>query len=326
MTVPEVKVTRVLDTLHVLEVPIPFPMKTVTVTVDTAFPVTLIDTGIHTPEARAGLEAGLAQLGLTFGDVQRVIVTHHHPDHYGMAGVLEEAGAEIFVLDIEAGYGLAYWQGWDDWLPRLLAQMHANGLPPEMHDAQDRFHRFVRGMVVPARRWSTLSEGDTVELAGRVWQVLWLPGHADGHLALWQPGERLLLAADAILPRITPNIGLYAYSRPDPLEDYFDTLGRLAVLAPRRAVVGHHGPVMEDVVERTAQLQAHHAERLDFLREAATETPGSAWKLSRVMFPRPLNEANLRFALAETLAHLEHLSLRGQLQKAEQDGVFIYSG
>ncbi|RJF69154.1 MBL fold metallo-hydrolase [Deinococcus cavernae] len=75
--------------------------------------------------------AGLAQLGLKFSDVQRVMVTHHHPDHYGMAGLLEEAGAEIFVLDIEAESGLAYWRDWDAWLPKLLAQMHANGLPPE---------------------------------------------------------------------------------------------------------------------------------------------------------------------------------------------------
>lgn len=321
----DVTVTRVLDTLHVLEVAIPFPMKTVTITVDTAFPVTMIDTGIHTPEARAGLEAGLAQLGLKLSDVGRVIVTHHHPDHYGMAGVLEEAGAEIFVLDIEAGYGIAYWRDWDEWLPRLLSQMHANGLPPEMHDAQEKFHRFVRDMVVPARRWSTLSEGDTVELTGRAWEVLWLPGHADGHLALWQEEEGLLIAADAILPRITPNIGLYAYSRPDPLADYLRTLKQLAKITPHSAIVGHHGPVMGDVAGRIAQLQAHHAERLAFLTKAARETPGSAWALSRVMFPRPLNEANLRFALAETLAHLEHLHLRGELRKTEQDGVFVYS-
>lgn len=324
MTV-DVTVTRVLDTLHVLEVAIPFPMKTVTITVDTAHPVTLIDTGIHTPEARAGLEAGLAQLGLKFSDVQRVIVTHHHPDHYGMAGVLEEAGAEIFVLDIEAQYGLAYWRDWNEWLPKLLSQMHENGLPLDMHDAQDRFHRFVRGMVVPAQKWTLLKENDVVQLVGRDWRVLWLPGHADGHLALWQPEESLIIAADAILPRITPNVGLYAYSRPDPLRDYLFTLDRLAELAPGRAIVGHHGPVMLDVVGRVQVLKAHHAERLEFLKKAASESPGSAWELSRVMFPKPLNEANLRFALAETLAHLEHLHLRGELEKTQQNDVFVYS-
>nr|WP_274378957.1 MBL fold metallo-hydrolase [Deinococcus cavernae] len=193
--------------------------------------------------------------------------------------------------------------------------------PPEMHGAQERFHRSVRGMVVPAKKWTLLKENDGVPLVGRDWQVLWLPGHADGHLGLWQPEESLLIAADAILPRITPNIGLYAYSRPDPLADYLDTLDSLTKLAPQRAIVGHHGPVMSGVTERAQVLRAHHAERLEFLKNAVGRAPGSAWEMSRVMFPRPLNEANLRFALAETLAHLEHLHLQGQVGRVEEGGV-----
>lgn len=317
-------VTRVLGSLHVLEVPIPFPMKTVTIAVDTAQPVTLIDAGLNTPEARAGLEAGLAELGLTLADVERVIVTHHHPDHYGLAGELEALGAEIFMLDTEWAHGGLYWQTWDDWLPRLLAQMQEHGLPPELRRPQEAFHRYVRGIVVPARQVSLLRAGERLSLSGREWDVLWLPGHADGHLALWQGAEGVLLAADAILPRITPNIGLYAYSRPDPLADYFTTLHTLEELGAQRAIVGHHGPVMQDVGARARALRDHHHERLDFLRRAAREHPGSAYALSRVMFSRPLNDANLRFALGETLAHLEYLRRQGQLTRTRQNGVQIY--
>ncbi|GMA15399.1 MBL fold metallo-hydrolase (plasmid) [Deinococcus metallilatus] len=317
-------VTRVLDTLHVLEVPIPFPMRTVTVLVDTAGPVTLIDAGLDTPEARAGLEAGLAHLGLRLPDVERVILTHHHPDHLGIAGELEEGGAPVYLLDTEIEHGGRYWQDWENWRPRLLDQMQEHGLPRELREPQDTFHRRIRRMLRPARQWTPLHEGQSVPLAGRAWEVLWLPGHADGHLGLWNAEESLLIAGDAILPRITPNIGLYAYSRPDPLGDYFGTLDRLEVLAPRRAVVGHHGPLLEGVAERARSLRDHHHERLEFLLGVARETPGSAYTLSRRMFTRELNEANLRFALAETLAHLEYLRLRGQLQRRREDGVWLY--
>ena len=317
-------VTRVLDTLHVLEVPIPFPMKTVTVVVDTAQPVTLVDAGLYTPEARTALEEGLAQLGLKLSEVERVIVTHHHPDHYGMAGVLEELGAEIYMLGSEWERGGLYWRDWENWLPKQLEGMHENGLPRDLHDSQEQFHRFLRGLVRPAQNVKLLREGQTVTLAGREWEVLCLNGHADGHLSLWLPEEGLLLAADAILPKITPNIGLWIYSRPNPLADYFGTLGQIAALGAARAIVGHHGPLMTEVTARAESLKHHHHERLDFLLGVVRQQPDHAYALARRMFTRPLNEANLRFALAETLAHLEYLRLEGQLGRESRDGVLIY--
>lgn len=325
MTQPETTVTRVLDTLHVLEVPIPFPMKTVTITVDTAHPITLIDVGLNTPEARAGLEAGLAHLNLHVSDVKRVIITHHHPDHYGLAGELEALGAQVYMLDREWERGGLYWDTWEDWLPRQLAHMHEHGLPRDLHDSQERFHRFLRSLVLPVRHMNLLREGDHISVAGREWEVLCLPGHADGHLALWLPQEGLLLAADAILPKITPNIGLWVYSRPNPLADYLATLGHLEHLGAERAIVGHHGPLMSGVAGRARSLRAHHEERLGFLLRAAQDAPANAYQLARLMFTRPLNEANLRFALAETLAHLEYLHQDGQLRREVAGGVVHYS-
>ena len=312
-----------LGSLHALQVPIPYPMKTVTVLIDTPArgPLTLIDCALDTPEARAAIEDGLAQLGRHWSDIDRLIVTHHHPDHYGLAGVIEErSGARVQMLDVEIGRGERYWHMLSEWLPGHRKHMRDHGLP----EASVEGIRAENPRVHPASRVEPLREGQSVSLAGHEWEVLWLPGHADGHLGLWNEEESLLIAGDAILPRISPNIGLYAYTRPDPLGDYLQTLGKLEALNPRRAVVGHHGPVMEGVQARARELRGHHHERLDFIGAEARREGRSAYDLSLAMFPRDLDEGGRRFALAETLAHLEHLRLLGQLARTWDEGAQVW--
>ncbi|KQR27803.1 MBL fold metallo-hydrolase [Deinococcus sp. Leaf326] len=323
--------TPVTGTLHALQVPIPYPMKYVTVLIDAPAhgPVTMIDTALDTPEARQAIEDGLAALGLHWESIDRVIITHHHPDHYGLAGVVEErSGARVQMLDVEIGRGERYWHLWEEWLPGHLKFMRDHGLPAESLASMGADNRKGRDRVHPASAVQPLREGQNVELAGGEWEVLWLPGHADGHLGLWNEHESVLIAGDAILPRISPNVGLYAYTRPDPLGDYLQTLGKLELLNPVRAVVGHHGPVMTGVQARARELRAHHHERLDFIRAEVARQPGDAYALSLAMFPRDLNISGRRFALAETLAHAEHLRLLGGVYRTwdEAREVWVYHG
>lgn len=195
---------RVHGTLHALQVPIPYPMKTVTVMIDTSAPVTMIDTALDTPEARAAIEDGLTALGLHWPDVERVIITHHHPDHYGLAGLVEErSGAAVQMLDVEIGRGERYWHLWEEWLPGHLKHMADHGLPQELLDTLELDSRRTRARVQPASRVQPLREGAMLPLAGAEWEVLWLPGHADGHLGLWNESGGLLIAGDAVLPRIS---------------------------------------------------------------------------------------------------------------------------
>ena len=308
--------------LYALQVPIPLPMKTVTVLIDLTPPITLIDTALNTPEARQTIEDALAHFGLHWPDIERVIITHHHPDHYGLAGLIEErSGAAIQMLDVEIERSEGFWHDPARSVVQQLAFFSGHGAP-EAATAEAQLHSF--GWVLPAARLVPLSEGQTVPLAGHDWQVLWLPGHSDGHLGLWQPELDMLIAADAILPRITPNIGLYASSRPDPLGDYFGTLGKIAALSPARAVVGHHGPLLDSVADRANVIRDHHLERLDELRLAVRERPRHAYDLSFTMFARDLPPSGRRFALAETLAHAEHLRLAGEIERSEEGGVWVY--
>lgn len=151
MTASAPALTPVVGTLHALQVPIPYPMKTVTVLIDAPRqgPVTLIDTALDTPEARQAIEDGLSAFGLHWPDVERVIVTHHHPDHYGLAGVVEErSGAAVQMLDVEIGRGERYWHLWEEWLPGHIKHMADHGLPPNCW-------RLSNSTAAGARRAST---------------------------------------------------------------------------------------------------------------------------------------------------------------------------
>ena len=314
----------ILPGLFAARIPIPYPMKFVTVLIDTTGPVTLVDSALDTPEAKAALEAALHELGLGFASVERVIITHHHPDHYGLAGWLQEqSGASVVMLDMDLERGARFWSHWDAWLEDHLAHFVRHGLPEDWRADAARDSRTTRERVHPARTHTPVSEGDRLELAGTAFEVLWLPGHADGHLGLWDRESGLLIAGDVILERITPNIGLWAMTRPDPLGDYLRTLDRVKSLGVRRAVIGHYGPLLSDVNARADEIIAHHRARLGEMR--ALERPMTAFEASFLMFPQDLPPSGRRFALAETLAHLEHLRLRGELSGELEGGVFKFA-
>ncbi|HEY6056373.1 MAG TPA: MBL fold metallo-hydrolase, partial [Gaiellaceae bacterium] len=176
------------------------------------------------------------------------------------------------------------------------------------------FAEFVRYSTDP----ELLYEGS--ELDG--WQVLELPGHADGHLGFLRDG--VLVGGDTLLEPISPAIGLYPESRPDPLGDYLATLARLAELAPRIVYPGHGEPI-EDAPRRAQELVEHHRRRLDETEAALSAEPRSAYDVSHALFGRELSPTTRRFAVAETLSHLERLVRESRAQRDDHVGIVTYT-
>ncbi len=174
------------------------------------------------------------------------------------------------------------------------------------------------GRLADAVHWveapQLLEEGD--ELDG--WRVELFRGHADGHIVLMRDG--VLIAGDSILAGITPTIGLYPNSRPDPLADYFETLERIEQLAPRVAYSGHKD-VIADPAARAREIRAHHEERLEAAAAALDGDPRSAYDVSLALFAQTLSAVERRFAIAESLAHLERLV--GAREAARADGGYV---
>jgi glyoxylase-like metal-dependent hydrolase (beta-lactamase superfamily II) len=193
-----------------------------------------------------------------------------------------------------------------------------HGMPAEtvggLMDESDRMRAAVHWVEQPDR---LLEAGDDVD----GWRVELLRGHADGHIVLVRDG--VLIAGDTILMGITPAVGLYPNSRPDPLADYFATLARLEELAPRVAYSGHKDAV-EDTAGRAREIRAHHDYRLERAEAALADEPLSAYEVSLVLFDDDLSTTLRRFATAEALAHLEWLVGDGRAARA--DGGYVQAG
>jgi glyoxylase-like metal-dependent hydrolase (beta-lactamase superfamily II) len=154
------------------------------------------------------------------------------------------------------------------------------------------------------------------------WELIAASGHADGQLCLLRDG--VLIAADHVLGRITPTVGLWPASRPDPLGDYLTALERTIELAPRLALPGHGDPI-EDPAGRARELQEHHRIRLEEAVVALTGEPQTGYELSLALFGSDLAPSGRRFAIAETLSHLERLVHEGVAQRYGDSGAVTYT-
>jgi glyoxylase-like metal-dependent hydrolase (beta-lactamase superfamily II) len=268
---------------------------------------TLFDTGL-----------GLGDAPWESVDVERIAITHFHPDHVGGA----EAAARATGAPVSQG-GLDYAQcervwGSDDWPERMAAWFVRHGVPVNV--AEDlivqghAFAPFIRYAIDP----DLLNEGS--EVGG--WKVLELPGHADGHLGFLRDG--VLIAGDHLLRRITPAVGLYPESRPDPLGDYLASLERTIELAPRVVYPGHGEPI-HDAATRARELIEHHRARLDETAAALSTEPRTAYEVSLHVFGRELAATQRRFAVAETLSHLERLVHEGRAARSGDDNRVSYT-
>jgi glyoxylase-like metal-dependent hydrolase (beta-lactamase superfamily II) len=274
----------------------------------------LVDAGLGLPGAEARWARVLAGLD---GPLERVVVTHFHPDHVGDSGpVAMLASATVFEGRADYEQCRRTW-GEERSPERYTRYALAHGLPPAVVEELRRDSDAITSLVHAAPDPEPLEPG--VALDG--WQVLHLPGHADGHRALLRNG--ILLAGDAILARISPGIGLYPDGRPDPLGDYLGTLARIVELAPAVALAGHHEPIV-DPAGRASELIEHHRERLEATRAALSDEPRSGYEVSLVLFGPDLPPALQRFALAESLAHLERLVLEERARRVEEEGRVLY--
>jgi glyoxylase-like metal-dependent hydrolase (beta-lactamase superfamily II) len=272
----------------------------------------LVDTGMGIPS-----ETGGTALELDV-PVARIVITHFHPDHVGGA---EEArartGARVHQGALDYAQCVRVW-GSSDWPERITEWFDRNGVPAEVTRDLIEGGRVYATFIRYAADPELLYAGDEVD----GWEVLELPGHADGHIALLR--EDVLIAGDCLLDPITPAVGLWPESRPDPLGDYLRTLERISELNPRVVLPGHGEPI-EGVRARCAKIADHHSRRLDDTAALLVDEPRSGYEVSLALFGDWLEPMQRRFAVAETLSHLERLVREGRARRGLTGGTVTYT-
>jgi glyoxylase-like metal-dependent hydrolase (beta-lactamase superfamily II) len=329
--------------LHWLRMPLPFALDHINLwllddEIDGRAGFTIIDCGITSDETRQAWESVFDSV-LDGRPVLRVIATHFHPDHVGLAHWLTTGGARkrwtapLWMTATEYAYARFLSAGSDDTSGDGAARHFArHGLtdPAALAKVRARGGGYYPKLVpaVPGS-YRRIMDGEGIAIgvhgAKRVFRVIVGHGHAPEHASLYCEDDRLLVSGDMVLPRISTNVSVFDLEpEADPLPRYLRSLDRYAALPADTLVLPSHGKPFIGLHQRIAQQHGHHRDRLaDVL--AACAQPKTAAEIVPVLFKRELDLHQLTFALGEALAHLHALWHEGQVQRQEgNDGVFRF--
>lgn len=279
----------------------------------------LVDTGWNTDDAWAALSAGLAEVGTDVASVQGVLVTHIHPDHYGLAGRVREAsGAWIALHPADAALIHDRYEEPTDLLTRVATMLRRVGAPEDEVNALANASMPVRPFVSAVLPDVLLEDGDKPEVPGWDLSAIWTPGHSPGHLCFWDNSNRLMLSGDHVLPRITPNIPFHPQAGADPLGQYLQSLDKLNDYEEDEVLPAHEHRFV-GLRSRLDELREHHVRRFAEVTAAIGSGTTTAWAIAEQMrWSRPWDRIDgfmRRAAVGEAMAHLRALEMRGVIRE-----------
>ena len=297
--------------VHRVSVPLPFPPREVAAWVlegDDGH--VLVDTGMDTPAGRGALRHAAEHVGVTPDSLAWVVLTHVHIDHYGLAGVVRAwSGARVAMHEAEDALVRRFVDRWADERAGAEAVFAEAGAPPgvgpKLVAAIETLHRLYVGADVRADLLLSGARGPVP--GGGGWEWIHTPGHSPGHLTVYHPERRILIAGDHVLPHISPHVGADVYVE-DPLSDYLSSL-RLLRSLPVELVLPSHGEPFADLPSRIDAIIAHHEARNGRIL-SLLDGPRTAYEVALGVFGE-LPPESLLHAVRETMAHLIYLRRQG---------------
>lgn len=315
--------------IHWLRMPLPFKLDHINLwLLEDGDEWVIVDTGICRDEVKRAWEDLFT--GVMAGKtVSRVIVTHFHPDHAGLAGWLTERFDAPLIMPLaEWTFGRMVWlDGGDYSLDQFRAFYRRAGFSAEMMESVSRRVSGYKNVVAPIpASFDRICDGDTIRVGGKSWRMIVGRGHSPEHACLYCEEANVLISGDQVLPRISPNVSVWP-QEPNgrPLGLYFESLTRIgSEISSDPLVLPSHDWPFYGLQARLDDLIAHHHERLDETFGVIDSTKTGV-EVLRQLFNRPLDEHQTFFAIGETLAHVYHLVDEGRIKSSQtDDGVEFY--
>ena len=300
-----------------LVIPTPFPVGPINIYLIVDDPLTLVDTGPKTDEAIAALREQLSKLGFRFDQIRRIILTHTHEDHCGLAGTLQQAsGAKVYVHEWELEEIRPNRHGRvNRWL------LERAGVPPELLEKMAGFYDKIKTYADPVDDVEAYRDEQEFIFATGALRVVHTPGHTPGSCCLLRESNRLMLTGDTILKNITPNPILNAdpinpERRFPSLGEYLVSLARIRAIAPTLLRTSH-GDDVTDYEEHFHRLVRHIHERQAKVINLVPKDGMTAWQMSQLMFPA-VKEISRFLAVSEAVANLDLAVADGRLRLERQ--------
>jgi glyoxylase-like metal-dependent hydrolase (beta-lactamase superfamily II) len=310
--------------LYRLTVPTPFPVGPVNLYVISEPEFVLIDCGPRTDEARAELHRLLCEHGLDAARIQRIVLTHAHQDHYGMAAELSRgSGAPVYAHGDDQA-AIRHDPSVQAFLAGLIAE---SGTPPDLADKMHDMMFYLSGVSEPVEDIHPLEELDGIHCGEARFEFVRLPGHTPGSVGLWEPRLRILIGGDTAIERITPN----PFSAPDPasphgrfrsLASYWETFRRIREMNPAVIHAGHLRPITDFPAYEVWSLGLHH-QRQQAILAAIRGGARTVHEIALALFPEVVPQGAF-LALTEVFSHLDLLEEEGRVGSGSRDGVAIW--
>lgn len=318
--------------VHRIELAVPGPMEYVSMyLLEGDGSHILVDAGWATPSNWEAFLDQLAAIDVAVDEIETVVATHSHGDHVGLLTRLQEiTEVSVMVHPFDRVSHTPMYDILEERIPYLWSWLEYNGVPPATidHIRTEGEPQFPRGNPGSIDFDTRAEPGSVLTVAGREWTLLWTPGHSPGHICLFDTQRGVLLSGDHVLPNETPNISYWPGLPIQPLTAYLQSLERTVDIDPARILPAHGDPI-RNPLDRIDEIRRHHDERLAQVERILADQPKTAWDVAaRIEWDygsfSEFGMDNQNLALTETLSHIEHLRVTGDVSADYGDDVIRY--
>jgi glyoxylase-like metal-dependent hydrolase (beta-lactamase superfamily II) len=293
----------------------------------------LVDSGWDSQESLWALQEGIKAANLKLRDIKKVVITHIHPDHYGLSTKIKQiCGAQVAMHRIDADFIFPRYKDFADLVQQTEELLRQNGAPAEELPQLKEASLWANKYVTPDSPEVMLEDGDTISNDSFEFEVLWTPGHSPGHICLYERAKKFIFTGDHVLYDTVPRVSFNPQSSDNPLGDYTSSLKKLESLRVHFILPGH-GPVFNALGLRIEKILQHHEERKraimrtlhDGLKTAYEISQQIPWMVNRGSTAfRDLGVWDRRMAVTETIAHLKLLMEEDRVGNVDMDGASLY--